>query len=57
MFLFFGRLAWVAVGVLLYFRRKTLRKTELMRRVETSAAAEAKHGTRHPGGGQGRLAV
>ena len=39
-FLFFGILAWVAVGVLLYFRRKTLRKTELMRRVETSAAAE-----------------
>ncbi|HZC18563.1 MAG TPA: GIDE domain-containing protein, partial [Rubrobacteraceae bacterium] len=36
----FGILAWVVVGVLLYFRRKTLRKTELMRRVETSAAAD-----------------
>ncbi len=39
-FLFFGILAWVAVGVLLYFRHKTLRKTELMRRIETSAAAD-----------------
>ena len=39
-FLFFGILAWVAVGVLLYFRRETLRKTELMRRVETSATAD-----------------
>jgi E3 ubiquitin ligase len=39
-FLFFGILAWVATGVLLYFWRKTLRKTELMRRVKTSAVAE-----------------
>lgn len=39
-FLVFGVLAWVAVGVLLYFRRKTLGKTEVMRRVDTSAAAE-----------------
>jgi hypothetical protein len=30
----------VAVGVLLYFRRRTLGKTEAMRRVETSRAAE-----------------
>jgi len=40
-FLAFGVLAWVAVGVLLYFRRKTLAKTEVMRRVDTSAAADA----------------
>ena len=40
-FLLFGVLAWVAVGVLLYFRRKTLGKTEAMRRVETSTATEA----------------
>ncbi len=39
-FLLFGVLAWVAVGVLLYFRRKTLGKTEAMGRVETSSAAE-----------------
>ena len=40
-FLLFGLLAWVAVGVLVYFRRKTLGKTKLMRRVDTSSAAEA----------------
>jgi hypothetical protein len=39
-FLFFGILSWVAVGVLLYFRRRTLRKTEFMRQVETSTVAE-----------------
>jgi len=31
-----GILVWVAAGVLLHFRRKTLRKTQAMRRVETS---------------------
>lgn len=36
----FGILMWVAVGVLLYFRRKTLGKTELMGKVETSSASE-----------------
>jgi hypothetical protein len=36
----FGILMWVAAGVLLYQRRKQLRKTDLMRRVETSQAAE-----------------
>jgi hypothetical protein len=36
----FGILMWVAVGVLLYFRRRQLRKVDLMRRVETSSAAE-----------------
>ena len=40
-FLLFGVLAWVAVGVLLYFRRKALGKTEAMRSVETSTAVEA----------------
>ncbi len=40
-FLAFGVLAWVAVGVLLFFRRKTLAKTEVMRRVDTSAARDA----------------
>ena len=40
-FLAFGVLAWVAVGVLFYFRRKTLGKTELMRSVDTSSAADA----------------
>ena len=40
-FLAFGVLAWVAVGVLLYFRQRTLGKTESMRRVDTSAAADA----------------
>jgi len=37
----FGVVAWVAVGVLLYFRRRTLGKTEAMRGVETSSATEA----------------
>jgi E3 ubiquitin ligase len=32
----------VAVGVLLYFRRKTLGKTEAMRRIETSTAKDVK---------------
>ena len=40
-FLAFGVLAWVAVGVLLCLRRKTLAKTEAMRRVDTAAAADA----------------
>jgi hypothetical protein len=31
---------WVAAGVLLYFRRKTLGKVELMHSVETSAASD-----------------
>jgi hypothetical protein len=35
-----GILIWVAAGVLLYQRRKQLRKTDLMRRVETSQAAQ-----------------
>lgn len=39
-FLIFGVLAWVAVGVVLYFRGKTLGKTELMSRTETSPAAD-----------------
>lgn len=39
-FLLFGVLAWVAAGVLLYFRRKTLGKTEVMGRVATSAATD-----------------
>ena len=36
----FGLLMWVAAGSLLYFRRRQLGKTELMRKVETSQAAE-----------------
>ena len=39
-FLLFGVAAWVAVGVLLYFRRKSLGKTEAMRRVETSTSMD-----------------
>ena len=39
-FSLFGIVAWVIAGVLLYFRRKTLAKTELMRGVQTSAASE-----------------
>jgi E3 ubiquitin ligase len=39
-FVLFGVAAWVAVGVLLYFRRKSLGKREAMRRVETSSAAD-----------------
>lgn len=35
-----GIAVWVAAGVLLYFRRKTLGKIEFMRSVETSAASE-----------------
>lgn len=40
-----GLAVWVAAGVLLYFRRKTLKKTELMRSVETSSAGEAASAT------------
>ena len=36
----FGILMWVAAGALFYARRTQLRKTDLMRRVETSQAAE-----------------
>jgi hypothetical protein len=36
----FGIVAWVIAGVLLYFRRKTLAKTVLMRGVQTFAASE-----------------
>ena len=39
-FLLVGVVAWVVVGVLLYFRRKTLAKTEVMSRVATSAATD-----------------
>lgn len=35
-----GIVVWVAAGVLLYFRRKTLGKIELMRSVQTSAASK-----------------
>lgn len=35
-----GIAVWVAAGVLLYFRRKTLGKIEFMRSVQTSAASE-----------------
>ncbi|MGH3090077.1 MAG: E3 ubiquitin ligase family protein [Rubrobacteraceae bacterium] len=40
-FLAFGILAWVAVGVLIYFRSKQLGKTEVMRSTETSQASDA----------------
>ena len=36
----FGIVMWVAAGTLLYNRRKQLRKTDLMRRVQTSQTAE-----------------
>ena len=39
-FSLFGLAMWVAAGVLLHFRRRQLRKTGLMRRVETSNAAD-----------------
>ncbi len=39
-FVFFGVLMWVVAGVLLYFRRRQLRKTELMRRVQTTEAVD-----------------
>ena len=39
-FSLFGIVAWVIAGVLLYFRRKTLAKTKLMRGVQTSPASE-----------------
>lgn len=39
-FLAFGIVMWVVAGVLLYFRRRQLRKTELMQQVQTSNAAE-----------------
>lgn len=35
-----GMAVWVAAGVLVHFRRKTLKKTELMGSVETSAAGD-----------------
>jgi hypothetical protein len=35
-----GIAVWVAAGVLLHFRRKTLKKTKLMGSVETSAARD-----------------
>lgn len=37
----FGVLMWVAAGLLVYFRRRQLRKTGLMRDTETSSAATA----------------
>lgn len=40
-FALFGVLMWVAAGVVLYFRRKQLRKTDSMRRTETSPASDA----------------
>jgi hypothetical protein len=48
-FSLFGIVAWVIGGVLLYFKRKTLAKTELMRGVQT--------GPWHPGGGQGHATL
>jgi hypothetical protein len=36
----FGVVMWVAAGVLVYFRQRQLRKTALMRQVETASAAE-----------------
>ena len=39
-FFLFGVVMWVAAGVLLYFRRRQLSKTGLMRHVETSRAAD-----------------
>ena len=39
-FSLFGIGAWVAAVILLYYRRKTLKKTELMRNVGTSAARD-----------------
>ena len=39
-FVLFGILMWVAAGVLVYFRRRQLRKTELMGRIETTEAVD-----------------
>ena len=39
-FVLFGVFMWVAAGVLVYFRRRQLRKTELMRGVETTEAVD-----------------
>ncbi len=39
--LVFGVLAWVAVGVLFYFRSKQLGKTDVMRGTDTSQASDA----------------
>jgi hypothetical protein len=36
----FGAFMWVTAGVLVYFRRRQLRKTELMRGVETTEAVD-----------------
>ena len=38
-FVLFGILMWVAAGVLLYFRRRQLRKIDLMSQVETTTAS------------------
>ena len=46
-FTLFGVVMLVVAGVLLYYRRKTLKKTELMRSVETSAARDVS--SRAPG--------
>ena len=35
-----GIVVWVVAGVLVHFRRKTLKKTDLMRSVETSVARD-----------------
>src|SRR3712207_2093919 len=40
-FTLFGVLMWVAAGVLVYFRRRQVRKTGLMQETETSSAAAA----------------
>ena len=40
MFGLFGVFMWVAAGVLVYFRRRQLRKTEFLRSVETAEAEE-----------------
>src|SRR3712207_4313463 len=40
-FTLFGALMWVAAGVLVYFRRRQLRKTGLTQDTETSSAATA----------------
>ena len=39
-FVLFGVLMWVAAGALVYFRRRQLRRTELMRSVETTEAVD-----------------
>ena len=39
-FVAFGLAMWVAAGVLFYFRRRQLRKTEYMGRIETTNASD-----------------